>query len=55
MVARPIAAAVIQMLFSMKARLTPTAIASMLVAKPVAASSQNEWRTTGAASSGSSL
>ncbi|CUI81855.1 Uncharacterised protein [Achromobacter sp. 2789STDY5608628] len=45
------ASAVTAMLLSMKARLTPTAMASMLVAKPVAASSQNEWRPTGAASS----
>lgn len=53
MVAQPIAMAVTTILLSMKARPTPTAMASILVANPVAASSQKEWRVTGCSSSDS--
>ncbi|KAJ8134257.1 hypothetical protein OY671_012530, partial [Metschnikowia pulcherrima] len=41
-VANPIAIAAVTMLTSTKARPGPTAIASMLVAKPVVAKAQNE-------------
>src|SRR5690606_26544367 len=46
-------AAVIKILLSINARLTPTAMASILVAKAVIANTQNEWRATGVRSSAS--
>ncbi|MNO03722.1 hypothetical protein D3C81_2245050 [compost metagenome] len=48
---RPMTAAITPICTSMKARPMPTAIASMLVAKPVSASFQKPWCCDGSSSS----